>query len=271
MVIEVKEYHFNVQCRPNEGKPLICFLHGFMGSAEDWRAISEIFSRDYSTLSIDLPGHGETKVEPFTPGSFRMEPIALAIIELIQKLGYSETNLVGYSMGGRLALYMALKYPEVIKRCALESASPGLKTEAEQLTRQKHDESLAQELLSTNFSNFLEKWYNQPLFKSLKALPTFSELFEKRLKNSPEALAVVLQKMGTGVQPALWKELKNAINPILALVGEKDSKFVNIGKEMSEHSALIHAQCVANTGHLIHVENQPEFINRLYQFFDKTV
>ncbi len=267
MVIPINSYRFHVDYAINEGKPLICFLHGFLGSASDWESVAAQMSSNFATLCIDLPGHGKTTLDPLHPKWFRMPDLAYAIVALINALGYQQAYLVGYSMGGRLALYLAIHYSAVFKKCVLESSSPGLKTVAEQHARIKHDSTLAKELQTNDFSKFLEKWYNQPLFRSLKNLPTFNKLFNARLKNNPHELALSLLEMGTGAQPSLWERLNDCSSSILALAGEYDAKFRAIGEEMSLKSDAVEFEMISKAGHLIHLENQSEFINCLNQFF----
>jgi 2-succinyl-6-hydroxy-2,4-cyclohexadiene-1-carboxylate synthase len=267
MTIRINGYSFHVSHHHRVGKPLICFLHGFLGSADDWTDVCRHLYPDFSTLCIDLPGHGHTRVSSLEASHFSMANIADALTKLVHELGYRQAYLTGYSMGGRLALYMALHYADTFTRCVLESSSPGLKTTGEQLARKAHDEELAQKLKTSNFSKFLENWYNQPLFRSLKVSPSFSTLFQKRLQNNPGQLALVLENMGTGVQPSLWTHLSELKIPVLVLAGEKDEKFIRIGREMSESSELINTKIVSRAGHLVHVENEAEFLNHLYQFF----
>ncbi|NTW49143.1 MAG: 2-succinyl-6-hydroxy-2,4-cyclohexadiene-1-carboxylate synthase [Chlorobiales bacterium] len=259
-------YQFHLLEIGKPDKPLILFLHGFLGSAEDWLDVMEPLASDFRCLAIDLPGHGKTIV---TGGDevYRMELVAEGIVHFLQTLGINTCYLVGYSMGGRLALYLALHYPEVFQKVLLESASPGLKTEAERTARRAHDEALAREILQTNFSVFLQRWYDLPLFKTLKAHLNFDRVLERRKANSPEGLALSLRQMGTGVQPSLWEKLSGAEVPIRLVVGENDQKFVGIGNEMAGLCKTAELSIIPDAGHTAHIENRNAFIHHLQTFF----
>ncbi|NTU50619.1 MAG: 2-succinyl-6-hydroxy-2,4-cyclohexadiene-1-carboxylate synthase, partial [Desulfobulbaceae bacterium] len=248
MTAQRSPYQFHLLEAGTNQKPAILFLHGFLGSAEDWQEIIAQLASDFHCLAIDLPGHGNTVVSGGEE-SYRMEHVAKGIADYLQELGITRCFLVGYSMGGRLALYLALHYPEAFQKALLESASPGLKTEAERTARKAHDESIAQEILQTDFSLFLHRWYNLPLFKTLKTHPHFDRVLERRKNNCPEGLAYSLRQTGTGVQPSLWEKLAGAKIPLRLVVGEHDHKFVDIGKEMASLCKTAELSIIPDAGH----------------------
>lgn len=231
----------------------ILFLHGFMGRASDWQSIMAGFDVRYRCIAADLPGHGSSLGLP--EGSYTMEGTAYAVLRLLDELDLHKPTLVGYSMGGRLALYLALRHPE---RCAglfLESASPGLETEAERKDRRLSDEKLAKRLESEDFEEFLESWYRQPLFASLSRHEGLVEgLIAKRRDNDSGELVRSLRGMGTGSQPSLWKELENLSVPTLAVAGRFDGKFVHIAQEMAERNPRISVEVIPYAGHNVLLE-----------------
>jgi 2-succinyl-6-hydroxy-2,4-cyclohexadiene-1-carboxylate synthase len=260
---------FNYCFQGNPDKPLIIFLHGFMGNIHEFDEAIKLLSDDFYYLTIDLPGHGETQVlgdDKF----FNMQNTAQALIELLDKLNIPKCFLVGYSMGGRLALYLALHFPERFAKVILESASPGLATELERLERVKKDEQIARKLIRTlevgDFLNFLSHWYEQPIFGSIKNHPGYSQMIQMRLKNNPSELAKSLRFMGTGCQPSLWEKLKDNKNPLDLLVGEKDEKFVAINIEMTKVCDFCQLNIISNAGHNIHFEKTYEFVNQIKNF-----
>lgn len=223
-------------------------------------------SHHFYCLAIDLPGHGKTQ-EFGEPDQYRMPNTAQAIIELLDQLQIETCRIVGYSMGGRLALYLILQFPARFVAGVLESASPGLKTQAEQTQRLQADFKLAEQLETNSFKEFLLTWYHQPLFQTFKTHPHFPKFLERRLENNPHELAKSLRYLGTGCQPSLWEKLKQNTIPLLLLVGEYDHKFKQINSEMAELCALAELQVIPNFGHTIHLENPSEYLTRIKTYF----
>ena len=143
----------NYEVSGDRRSPAVLFLHGFMGSSADWReVVSEIGERTFC-IAVDLPGHGASLGLP--PDSYTIEGATRAVIRTLEGLEVTRPVVAGYSMGGRLALYLALRYPE---RCAglfLESASPGLERSSERAARRVADEPKAERLKSGDFEAFL--------------------------------------------------------------------------------------------------------------------
>ncbi len=262
-------FKFHYSFRGDNDKPVILFLHGFMGDSNEFNEVISFLSDQFSCLTVDLPGHGKTRVlggeECYT-----MSNTADALINLLDQLDIKECFLVGYSMGGRLALYLNLYFPERFSKVVLESASPGLKTKQEQLERTQRDFELAHKLEESDFSTFLSNWYNQPLFASLKKHPDFESLIANRLQNNPFELAKSLRNLGTGCQPALWEHLKENKNYLLLLVGEYDAKFIAINSEMARLCKSAKLEIVRDCGHNIHFENPNLFVEIVQNFFTES-
>lgn len=246
----------------------ILFLHGFMGDRQEFGWVASALSPAFQILCLDLPGHGDTQVKNVS--SYNLFQTASLVIGLLDELDIHRCFLVGYSMGGRLALYLALKFPDRFIKVLLESASPGLKTVAERQDRQVRDERLARELETLELADFLQKWYAQPMFAVTRRSPRFAELLGRRLQNRPVELARSLRYLGTGSQPSLWNELVNGAVPLVLMVGELDQKFVQINQEMQRicqgANAPAQLQIVPGCGHTIHFENASEFLQRLQEF-----
>src|SRR4030043_615955 len=113
----MSDLHYQLDGSP--GKPLLVFLHGFLGSVDDWNFAVDHFVSDYCCLRIDLPGHGQTRLAD--PAQYAMPSTARLLIELLDKLKMSQAHLLGYSMGGRLALYLGVHYPDRFLTIILES------------------------------------------------------------------------------------------------------------------------------------------------------
>lgn len=249
---------------PPHQRPIL-FLHGFMGNCDAFAAVIAQLAEQYGCWAVDIPGHGQTRVAGGLD-SYRMETVAQGIVQFLDAQGTVPCALVGYSMGGRLALYLALQFPDYFSRVVLESASPGLQTAAERAQRRQRDEQLAQALETMDFPKFLNRWYGQPLFDSLRAHADFEQMLASRLSNDPQALARSLRGMGTGSQPSLWPPLSTICTPLLLVVGSLDAKFIAINRTMAALCDSAHLEIVQGCGHNVHVENPAVFAQTVSQF-----
>lgn len=236
-----------------------------MGDSYEFNEVFSLLSNQFCYLTVDLPGHGRTKVLG-REECYTMSSTAHALINLLDQLNVKQCFLVGYSMGGRLALYLTLHFPQRFSKVVLESASPGIKTQGDRLERNQRDFQLAKRLEECNFSTFLSNWYSQPLFASLKNDPNFESLKQTRLQNNPFELAKSLRNLSTGCQPSLWDKLKNNKNPLLLLVGEYDTKFIAINSEMAKLCPFAQLAIVSHCGHNIHFEDPKTFVENVRSF-----
>lgn len=224
----------------------VLFLHGFMGRGDDWTKLQDVFGANVGVLAPDLPGHGSALGG--SSSAYTMDGASDLLGELLNDEQIQQTTVIGYSMGGRLALHFALRHPERVGRLALISASPGLKTEGKRLKRRELDRQRATEI-ERDLSGFLERWYTMPLFASLEN-ETKQRLIRKRSENDPAGLTRSLEGMGLGTQPSHWEHLQNIRVPAWAIAGANDPKFVSIAHEMASVSS-IEAVAVPDAGHAI--------------------
>ena len=197
--------------------------------------------------------------------AYTIEGTTAALLATMDALGIARPHVVGYSMGGRVALYLALRHPERCARLVLESASPGLRTEAERAERRALDAERAAEV-ERDFDGFLDRWYRMPLFASLKGRPQLrAAMLAKRRQNRPAELARSLRGLSTGRQPSLWDELAGLAVPALAVAGSRDRKFTDLAFEMAVVGPPL-MPLVVRTGHTVHAE-QPELFAALVRDF----
>jgi 2-succinyl-6-hydroxy-2,4-cyclohexadiene-1-carboxylate synthase len=250
---------------PGEG-PRATLLHGFAGSSDAWGdAVSACLrGAGVEAAYADLPGHGRRTGE-VEPARFSL-PATLAGVRAVH--GRSPRALVGYSMGGRLALHFARRHPDLVDRLVLESASPGLEVESERVARRVADEKLATLLEREGIEAFVEQWEALPLFASQRTLPedVRDEMRRGRLANDPRSLAASLRGVGTGVLPSLWADLDGIAMPILILVGALDVKFVEIGRRMADHLPRATLCVVEGAGHAVHRERPAEWCAAVSDF-----
>lgn len=251
MLINGVNYHVETQ----GNGPRLMMLHGFTGSSANWSEIVGQLSSNYTLITPNILGHGETD-SPDHSERYRMEQVAEDIVKI---MGNDPLHLLGYSMGGRLALYIAIHYPQLVKSLILESSSPGLQTEEERATRRQSDDALAQRILDGGIKNFVNFWESISLFDSQNNLPDAikARLRTQRLTNNPIGLANSLRGMGTGSQPSLWDSIASLQMPILLLAGELDTKFTQISYQMHALIPQSIVQIIPSAGHTIHNE-QPE-------------
>lgn len=220
-----------------------------------------------SPVLCDLPGHGSHSTD-LDPKDFSLE----ATLTRVERAGVWPTDLIGYSMGGRVALHFAAAYPTKVRRLILESASPGLVTEGERLERQVNDEELARKIELHGVEDFLRGWERLPLFETQLQLPgpVRAERHAQGLRNTKAGLASALRGLGTGVLPSLWDVLPNIKTRTLIIVGELDAKFVEIGKEMAAVLPQAELVIVSGVGHTVHLERPRRWVEAIDEFISST-
>ncbi|MER1987585.1 MAG: 2-succinyl-6-hydroxy-2,4-cyclohexadiene-1-carboxylate synthase [Solibacillus sp.] len=237
----------------------LVLLHGFTGSRKTWQHIVPKLT-DFHVVTIDLIGHGQTDA-PEDSIHYSMAAQTELLEALFEQLGLKSFSLLGYSMGGRVALSYAVRYPERIEKLLLESASPGLVADEERAARKRADDTLAEKIFENGIVSFVEKWENIPLFASQKALPASvqHEMRQERLMQRETGLAGSLRGMGTGVMPSMWHELPLLQFPVVLLTGSLDEKFENLAKKMLKSLQNGRHVSIIGAGHAIHVENPTKF------------
>lgn len=248
------------------GQPLI-LLHGFMGSTHTWDAHVPALSPYYRVITLDLPGHGATD-SPDDVAHYSMARCMDILWSVFEYLKLDKAHLLGYSMGGRVALSFAASHPERIDTLILESASPGLADAAERESRAAADNGLADTIDQDGLDRFVDYWECLPLFASQKLLPESvrADLRTQRLKNNPRGLANSLRGMGTGVQPSLWDALASLDFPTLLIVGELDTKYTDIAKQMVKRLPAAKVALFKGAGHTVHLERPEAFDKRVLEF-----
>jgi 2-succinyl-6-hydroxy-2,4-cyclohexadiene-1-carboxylate synthase len=252
----------------NPSCPGILFFHGFIGSGYDWSEVIKYLLQDYYCVAPDLPGHGKTWLD-LQGAEFTWKALSEIMVQFIKDLPVDKITGIGYSMGGRLALYLAITHPALFKALIIESASPGLKTLHERKERIRQDESLAREMENTDFAGFLEKWYQQPLFTSLRDHSGFQELLKRRETENPLQLAAALRLMSTGKQPSQWDKLKTIRLPLYFLAGESDPKYSTLMSEMKRLCPGSVLQIIKDAGHNSHFEKPLVFLQYISNFLDQ--
>jgi 2-succinyl-6-hydroxy-2,4-cyclohexadiene-1-carboxylate synthase len=255
-----------------EERPLLILLHGFTGSSQNWKPLLPSLTSHCQILTLDILGHGRSASPP-DPTRYHMAQVAADIVTLLNLLTDQPAHLLGYSMGGRLALYLAVHYPERFASLILESASPGLKTDAEREERCQQDNTLANRIEREGIEAFVNFWESLPLWDSQKQLsPEIrAKLRQQRLQNNASGLANSLRGMGTGVQPSLWQNLPDFHLPTLVMTGELDKKFMGIAQEMMPLLPQANHVTAHDAGHTIHLEKPTQYTQTVVSFLKNAV
>lgn len=257
-------HHYHVEIG-GAGEPL-ALLHGFSGAASTWRALMERLKDNFQLITIDLLGHGGSDA-PADVASYRMAAVAADIVDIITQLGVGKPRLLGYSMGGRLALYLGLRYPRVFHSLMLESASPGLADEASRAVRRERDYMLADQIEANGIAFFVDYWERLPLW-STQSERLIGAQRRQRLANNPLGLANSLRGLGLGAQPNLWAQLPNLALPTCLIVGERDEKFRRINQAMNEALPRSNLAIIPQAGHNTHLEQPAAFCRAVKAFLD---
>lgn len=248
------DYFYQVS---GEGEPIV-LLHGFTGDSSTWDNIH--LGGAFQKITIDILGHGKTE-SPLDSKRYSMNNVAEDIATILDQLSIKQAHILGYSMGGRLALSFAMKHPNRVRSLLLESSSPGLKTKVERKNRIIQDEKLCKMIHDEGIAKFVDYWERIPLFESqqLLSIEIRNRIRNQRLKNNPIGLMNSLRGMGTGVQPSWWDKLDQLTMPVLLMCGELDEKYCVLAQRMKE--LILHANLVefSGLGHAIHVEDPGKF------------
>jgi 2-succinyl-6-hydroxy-2,4-cyclohexadiene-1-carboxylate synthase len=250
----------------------IIALHGFTGDGTDFDALRKNTPESWQWLCPDLPGHGTRAVIP--PGTSLPLAQHLALLDELRLhfTGKTPCVLLGYSMGGRLALHWALQRQDAFSALVLIGASPGLSDPATRSARRHADEALAASVESGGVAAFFEKWWESPLFTGLRKLPpdTLSALRTRRLHNNTAAgLASSLRGVGTGTLPPLEHKLPLLRIPVLCIAGSEDEKFAAIAHSMAERLPAATVALVPGAYHSPHLENPSALAHIFHEKLDR--
>lgn len=228
----------------------VALIPGFTQKATSWESVRSALPGRFATTAIDVPiGRG-------------FEETATALGEAGGRAIY-----VGYSMGGRLALRLAVDRPDLVEALVLVSASPGLADSGEREARRSADNALAAEIEKIGVEAFLERWLAQPLFAGV---PTNAPGLADRRAFSASDLATALRRLGTGVQEPLWERLRELGMPVLLVTGTRDAKFDGIAVAMSERiSTATHVR--VEGGHALPLEAPVDLAVAITSFVDHIV
>jgi 2-succinyl-6-hydroxy-2,4-cyclohexadiene-1-carboxylate synthase len=259
--------HLHVE-RTGDGPPLL-LLHGFTGSAESWAPLRATLAGRWTTVAVDLPGHGRSSA-PDRPARYALPRVADDLAVLLDALHVERAAVLGYSMGGRTALHFALRHPARVAALVLESASPGASDAAERAARLASDAALADAVERDGVEAFVDRWERLPLWASQAALPpdVRGRLRAARLANRARGLANSLRGAGAAADPLPLGRLAAQAAPALLVAGALDTKYVALGRAMADAMPRARLAVVDGAGHAVHLEQPAAFAALVGRFLD---
>ena len=234
--------------------PRVVLVHGFTQTLASWEPLAARLRARWRVVRADLPGHG---------GSAAVRADLPTTAELLGTAA-APGAFVGYSLGGRVCLRLALDRPDLVRALVLLGASPGIAGAGERAERRAADEALARDLERDGVAAFLDRWLAGPLFATL---PAERAGRAERLGNGAAGLAAALRLLGTGTQEPLWARLPELAAPVLLVAGELDGKFAAVAERMAGAiGPRARVALVPGAGHAAHLE-QPEAFGDLVESF----
>ncbi|OOR99106.1 2-succinyl-6-hydroxy-2,4-cyclohexadiene-1-carboxylate synthase [Canicola haemoglobinophilus] len=249
--------------------PILVFLHGLLGSKQDWQLVIEKLQQklphfsSQSYLCLDLPLHGEQSHYSIDNFEQSAQYLSQQISEQIADKPYI---LIGYSLGGRLALNYAAQYQRGnLVGLILEGANLGLENEEQKQERWQNDCLWAKRFKQEKLSEVLNDWYQQPVFAHLSASER-KQLIAQRMQQSGLNIAHMLLATSLAKQPDFRQKVRSFSLPIYYFCGEKDEKFKTMAQENNLNLYLI-----KQAGHNAHLENPDEFALQLINIIKETI
>ena len=244
----------------------VLLLHGFTGSLETWdshlRALDGL-----RAIRLDMLGHGRSEA-PADPARYRMEEVVEDLAAIFDALAVERAAVVGYSMGGRVALRFGLAHPERCWALVLESASPGIAEADERAKRIEADERLARLLETEGIEAFVRYWESLPLWATQERLPqeVRQALRALRLAQRPHGLANSLRGLGAGHDHSVLDRLGGLQLPVLLITGALDEKYVALAAKMRARLPNARWVNVPGAGHAVHLEAPETFTQVVSEF-----
>jgi 2-succinyl-6-hydroxy-2,4-cyclohexadiene-1-carboxylate synthase len=230
----------------------VVLVHGFTQNRRCWGPVDQLLATDHELVALDAPGHGTASDVELDLG---------AGASFLADAGGRGTY-VGYSMGARFCLHVALARPDLVERLVLISGTAGIEDATERTARRVADEARAEHLLEVGVAAFLDEWLALPLFAGLA--PERAHRPEREAANTAAGLASSLRRAGTGTQIPLWDRLAELTMPVLVVSGADDARFTALGRRLAD-SVGPNAEhvVVEGAGHTVHLEQPERFVAAL--------
>ena len=244
-------------------------LHGFSGSGQDFEIVAENRNENYAWYAPDFIGHGQTEA----PSAIKQYSICAMINNfawMLEHFKIIQPVVLGYSMGGRVALQYALAKPETVRALVLVGVTAGISDKREIESRRRADDELADEIINRGIEVFADKWECNPLIATQDQIPEpyRKAMKERRRLNQPIGLANSLRAFGTGEMNPVWDKLGTINCPILLVTGDVDLKFTRLAEEMQNAMSSVKHVLIPQSGHAAHLEAPHIFSEELRSFLN---
>ena len=269
------------------GQPLL-LLHGFTGRGSGWGAHATAFARHFRVIVVDLPGHGRTRpsdpVRGIRPARVSVERTADDLMTILAWADAAPAHVLGYSLGARIALRLAIVHPDGVRRLVLESPSPGIAATEERAARRVADAALADRLERDGMETFVDAWERQPMFAGHAAPPLAghaarpvaqatrlraTRLRAERLSNTPAGLALSLRGAGQGRMEPLHDRLASVRIPTLVIAGALDPIGLARAEMVAANVPGARLEIVPGAGHMPHLESPARFRSLTLDFLQE--
>jgi 2-succinyl-6-hydroxy-2,4-cyclohexadiene-1-carboxylate synthase len=236
----------------------VVLVHGFTQTGASWAGVADALRDDsYVVATPTLPGHGGAPAAD------------LATAAATLAADHGPATWIGYSMGGRACLHVALAHPSAVERLVLLGATAGIDDPAERNARRHRDELLATRIEAIGVARFVDEWLAQPMFEHVP--PDAGGGADARTRdNTVDGLAGALRLAGTGAQEPLWDrvhELGVVGIPTLVLAGELDGKFKVLARRLADAiGPSARTEWVPGAGHAAHLEQPEAFVTIVRRF-----
>ena len=252
-----------------DGPPLL-LLHGFTGSSAVWSPLRAALNGKHATIAVDLPGHGRSS-SPRDSERYSLTRFADDIVRVLDALDLDRVALLGYSMGGRAALRVALAHSDRVAALVLESASPGIADPAQRAERVAADVALATRIERDGVAAFVLRWEDLPMWVSQRRLPepVLEAQRAQRKANDARGLANSLRGAGAGVEGSVLPRLVGLHMPTLVVVGALDEQYAALGRSLQQALPDARLAVVADAGHSVHLERPDAFAATVLAFLSE--
>jgi len=224
-----------------------------MGSSSDW--IRDDITSGLNGVAVDLPGHGKSVNLP--DEAYDYENVARLLRATLIEAGITEMDLVGYSLGGRIALGFTRRFPAHVRHLVLESTSPGIVSKEDRARRAAED-AVRADLLRSDHESFQRDWLSSDLFLSLKNRPEIRNmLIRERLTGNAKEWARALVGLSVANQPDFRSWLAESETMPSFITGALDQKYTDIALDLNRKNKRIRHIPISDAGHNVHLE-QPE-------------
>jgi 2-succinyl-6-hydroxy-2,4-cyclohexadiene-1-carboxylate synthase len=227
---------------------MVLFIPGFMQRGDAWRPVAELLPERYPSRMLD---HAEHSFEG----------------RLGEILSSGARVLVGYSLGGRLALRAALRSPDSFTAVVLVGSTAGIEEAPLRAARAEGDERLASWIEAASMEDVVSVWERQPLFADQSDALVEAQR-PGRLAQDQRSLALLLRTAGQGVLEPVWHELSQLELPVLAIAGARDDGYTRAAKRIASTAPRGRAAVVEEAGHAAHLQRPDEVARLLVEFLD---